>query len=84
MHTARTLLDTISPDQHLEGDKNFININRHNLLTTAFDEIKDIQNLRFTLEGGFYGEQAHDSGGPMREFFTLAQRLIKEKYFQNG
>ena len=32
----------------------------------------------------FYGEKAHDSGGPRKESFRLSLKEIKDKYFDNG
>ena len=77
-------LDTCSPSQPLEGETNFISINRYDVLKSAFEEIKAIENLRLTLEVSFYGEIAGDLGGPRREFFRLCLREIKEYYFDNG
>ena len=70
-------MDTCSPSQPLEGETNFISINRYGV-------IKAIENLRLTLEVSFYGEIAGDLGGPRREFFRLCLREIKEYYFDNG
>ena len=77
-------MDTSSPSQTLEGETNFISINRYDVLKSAFKEIKAIENLRLTLEVSFYGEIAGDMGGPRREFFRLCLRKIKEYYFDNG
>ena len=73
-----------SPSQPLEGETNFISINRYDVLKSAFEEIKAIENLRLSLEVSFYGEIAGDSGGPRKEFFRLCLREIKEKYFDEG
>ena len=78
------LLDKCSPFQPLERETNFISINRYDVLKSAFDEIKAIENLRLTLEVSFYGEIAGDLGGPRRELFRLCLREIKEYYFDNG
>ena len=48
-------LDKCSPSQPLERETNFININRYDVLKSAFEEIKAIENLRLTLEVSFYG-----------------------------
>ncbi len=77
-------LDISSPSQPLEGETNFISINRYDVLKSAFEEIKAIENLRLSLEVSFYGEIAGDSGGPRKEFFRLCLREIKEKYFDKG
>ena len=46
----------IDVSESLEGDVNFILVNRYNLLKTAFDEIQLIENPRLTLQVQFYGE----------------------------
>lgn len=40
----------------VEGETNFILVDRSNLVTTAFDEIKNLKDLRKCLEVQFYGE----------------------------
>ncbi|XP_061171814.1 uncharacterized protein LOC133181305 [Saccostrea echinata] len=77
-------LDIDDPSQPIEGQTNYICVDRSNILTTAFEEIKAIDDLRFTLEVQFYGEVAADYGGPRKEFFQLALMEIKEKYFDHG
>lgn len=44
--------------QELEGETNYITIDRENLLKTAFEELKDVsvEDLRNTLEVNFMGE----------------------------
>ena len=59
-------LDISSPCQPLEGETNFISINRYDVLISAIEEIKAIENLRLSLEVSFYGEIAGDSGGPRK------------------
>lgn len=49
-------LEIENPDEALEGETNFILVDRMNLLPTAFDEIRSIQDLRKTLEVQFYNE----------------------------
>ena len=78
------VLDTTVAESTLDGDTNYIDINRYNLLETTFQELNHINNLRLTLQVSFYGEMAHDNGGPRKEFFTLCLREIKEKFFDNG
>lgn len=77
-------LDIISVQSNLEGEVTQIDVNRHNLLKTAFDEIEHIANYQLTLQVNFYGEIAFDHGGPRKEFFSLCLREIKQKYFDNG
>ena len=49
-------LDVENPTQSDNGSTNFIMIDRSNLLSTAFDEIKILDNLRLTQEVEFYNE----------------------------
>ena len=49
-------LEIVNVSESLEGDVNFILVNRYNLLETAFDEIQLIENPRLTLQVQFYGE----------------------------
>ncbi|CAH3018815.1 unnamed protein product [Porites evermanni] len=77
-------LDVNSPDQPLDGETNFVSIDRFNILESAMEEFKDFQNPRLTLEVSFYGEQAHDAGGPRKEFFRLCLKEIQQKLFENG
>ena len=77
-------LDVNSPDQPLDGETNFVSIDRFNVLESAIEEFKDLQNPRLTLEVSFYGEQAYDAGGPRKEFFRLCLKEIQQKLFENG
>ncbi|XP_028415611.1 uncharacterized protein LOC114538969 [Dendronephthya gigantea] len=77
-------LDIEREDVCPEGETSYIYVDRYNLLETALEEIAAIDNLFLTLCVQFYGEQAQDYGGPRREFFRLALREIKEKYFDHG
>lgn len=49
-------LEIVNVSESLEGDVNFILVNRYNLLETAFDEVQLIENPRLTLQVQFYGE----------------------------
>ena len=49
-------LEIVNVSESLEGDVNYILVNRYNLLETAFDEIQLIENPRLTLQVQFYGE----------------------------
>ena len=77
-------LDVSSPEQPLDGETNFVSIDRFNVLNTAVEEFKDIENPRLALEVSFYGEKAYDAGGPKKEFFRLCLKEIQQKYFENG
>lgn len=67
-----------------EGETTYILVNRYDVLNTALEEVKCIENPRITLEVSFYGESAQDYGGPRREFFRICLQEIKAKYFDNG
>ena len=49
-------LEVRSVDEANEGATNFIMVDRHNLITTAFDEILCLTEYRRTLQVQFYGE----------------------------
>ena len=42
--------------QAVEGETNYINVDCNNLIETAFEEIKFLDEYRKTLEVQFYGE----------------------------
>ena len=54
-----------------------VSIDLFNVLESAIEEFKDLQNPRVTLEVSFYGEQAYDAGGPRKEFFRLCLKEIQ-------
>ncbi|KAK3085255.1 hypothetical protein FSP39_000754 [Pinctada imbricata] len=85
MVTGRNL-EISNPAEMIEGDVNFILIDRESVLRTGFDEISSIdqKEMRKTLDVQFYNETAVDFGGPRNEFFRLILAAIKEKYFDNG
>lgn len=68
----------------LEGDVNFITVDRDNILKTTFDELKNIDDPRITFQVQFYEENAVDSGGPRKEWIRLCNMNIKQKYFEHG
>eukprot|EP00794_Sanderia_malayensis_P021012 gene21012-23064_t len=41
----------------LEGDVNYITIERDNILTTTFDELKKVHDFRLTFQVQFYGQE---------------------------
>ena len=77
-------LDRTGDESVLEGETNFIAVDRDNILETTFDELKAIQDPRITFQVEFYGEMAQDSGGPRREWIRLCNQNIKRRYFENG
>ena len=79
-------LDVFSPSQPLDGETNFVTIDRFDVFNSAVEELKAVDNinLRLTLEISFCGEKARDVGGPRKEILRLCLKEIKEKYFENG
>ncbi|CAB4037481.1 leucine-rich repeat-containing DDB_G0290503 isoform X1, partial [Paramuricea clavata] len=77
-------LDVQDVTVSLEGETSYILINRYDVLKTALEEVKSIENPRVTLEVSFDNETAQDNGGPRREFFRICLNEIKTTYFDNG
>jgi hypothetical protein len=77
-------LEVTDPSTDLQGETNFITVDRENILQTTFEELKSVDDPRVTFEVQFYAEQAVDSGGPRREWMRLCNQQIKIKYFDNG
>ena len=77
-------LEVTNSSRILEGETNFITVDRHNILETTFEELKHVADPRVTFEVQFYGEQAVDSGGPRKEWIRLCNQKIKDTYFDNG
>jgi hypothetical protein len=67
-------LEISDPTQQDDGATNFIIVDRQNIIDTAFDEIKSIENLRLTLEVQFYDEVQY------LDNFTRSIKLT-QKYF---
>ena len=70
--------DVLSTEEALDGETNFVCIDRFNVFSSAAEEFHYIQNLRLTLEVSYYGEKAQDAGGPRKEFFRLCLKEIQE------
>ena len=77
-------LDISSASNTVEGETNFIHVDREDILQSAFEELRSLENPCLTLEVSFYGELASDLGGPRKEFFMLCLREIQSKYFDKG
>ena len=73
-------LDVNSPDQPLDGETNFVSRDGFNVLESAMEEFKDLQNPRLTLEASFYGQQAYDAGSPRKNFFGF----VLKKYSKSS
>lgn len=77
-------LDVTESSEILEGETNYITVDRENILKTTFEELKHVTDPRVTFEVQFYGEQAVDTGGPRKEWIRLCNQNIKDTYFDNG
>ena len=77
-------LDVQDVSETLEGETNFILINRQDVLKSTMDEMQFLKDPRLTISVGFYGECAEDYSDPRKEFFRLCLRDIKAQYFDNG
>ena len=77
-------LDIIDLSAVLEGDVNYITVDRENILETTFEELKNVDDPRVTFQVQFYQENGIDSGGPRKEWIRLCNQSIKQKYFDNG
>jgi len=77
-------LEVTDPSQTLEGDTNYITVDRDNIMETTFDELKEIEDPSITFTVQFYGENAADRGGPRKEWIRLFNQETKKKYFDNG
>ena len=77
-------LDVTESSEILEGETNYITVDRENILKTTFEELKHVSDPRVTFEVQFYGEQAVDTGGPRKEWIRLCNQNIKDTYFDNG
>ena len=64
----------------MDGETTTLFISRLNLFADAIQEMKSENelNLRFPLDINFHAENAEDLGGPMKEFFNLILREIRE------
>ena len=77
-------LDVTSEYELMEGETNYICIDRHDIVKTTFTELASIENFHITFEVDFMGEKARDLGGPRKEWIRLMNLAIKEKYFDRG
>ena len=80
-------LDVTDPSAPLDGETNFILVNRQNVFQSAkeeFQSVSEVTNPRVTLEVSSYGEGAVDAGGPRKEFFRLCPQQIKKDCFDSG
>ena len=68
----------------LEGETNFITIDRDNILETTFSELGYVKNPCLTFQVDVMTEEACDLGGPRKEWIRAMNQLIRRKYFDNG
>ena len=81
---ALELTENVTVLPMMDGETNHICIDRDNILSTTFDELKHVKDIRITFNVQFYGELAVDSGGPRKEWLRLCNQEIKDKYFDHG
>ena len=77
-------LEVTSCEETIEGDTNYITVDRANILETTISELEYITNYRLTFQVDFMGEECVDQGGPRKEWIRLMNQAIKEKYFDHG
>ena len=77
-------LEVTSCEETIEGETNYITVDRANILETTISELEYITNYRPTFQVDFMGEECVDHGGPRKEWIRLMNQAIKEKYFDHG
>ncbi|CAH3153776.1 unnamed protein product [Porites lobata] len=81
---TRRPLEVTSSEDTIEGETNYIIVDRDNILETTFAELQYISNYRLTFQVDFMGEECVDYGGPRTEWIRLMNQAIKQKYFDHG
>ena len=71
-------LELESDSELLEGETNYINADRTNLLETTFEEVRALENLRLNLEVSFYGEVR---GLFFKRFYVRVTMLPSSSFF---
>ena len=59
-------------------------MDRENVLQSTFIELESITDYHVTFEIAILEEMAKDFGRPRKEWITIVNKAIKEKYFDNG
>ena len=77
-------LEVTNCDETIEGETNYITVDRDRILQTTFSELQYITNYRLTFQVDFMGEECVDQGGPHKDWIRLMNQAIKEKYFDQG
>lgn len=71
-------LEVTSCEETIEGETNYITVDRANILETKINELEYITNYRLTFQVDFMGEECVDQGGPRKEWIRLMNQAIKE------
>lgn len=77
-------LDVASIEETLEGETNYITVDRDRIIESTFSELEYVNNFNITFKVDFMGEESVDLGGPRKEWIRLVNHAIKQKYFDNG
>ena len=77
-------LEVTSCEETIEGETNYITVDRANILETTISELEYITNYRPTFQVDFMAEECVDQGGPRKEWIRLMNQAIKEKYLDHG
>ena len=77
-------LDLFSLEETIEGETNYITVDRDKIVETTFSELQYMNDYRPTFQIDFMGEESVDFGGPRKEWIRLMNHAIKEKYFEHG
>ena len=59
-------LEVTNCDETIEGETNYITVDRDRILQTTFSELQYITNYRLTFQVDFMGEECVDQGGPRK------------------
>ncbi|CAH3170763.1 unnamed protein product, partial [Porites lobata] len=73
-------LEVTSSEDTIEGETNYITVDRDNIIETTYIQLQYISNYRLTFQVDFMGEECIDYGGPRREWIRLMNQAIKQKY----
>ena len=65
------MLDVASHEETIDGDTNYITVDRDNIMETTFSEFQFIDDFTKTFQVDFMGEESVDLGGPRKEWIRL-------------
>ena len=77
-------LDLFSLEETIEGETNYITVDRDKIIETTFSVFQYMNDYRPTFQVDFMGEESVDFGGPRKEWIRLMKHAIKKKYFEHG